>query len=111
VTFVSILGLAYGLSPKRSLAGMVIAIAALLVMPWLASRKRRLACLRADRALAADAAQSATCAYLAGSTLIGLVANAWLHLRWIDPVAGLIAVPFLIVEGRQAMRGDGCGCC
>ena len=111
VTFISIFGLTYGLKPKTSLVGMGIAAAALIVMPVLAWRKRRLARLRNDRALAADAVQSATCAYLAGLTLIGLAANAWLHFRWIDPVAGLIAVPILIIEGREAMRGETCGCC
>ncbi len=111
VTFISIMGLAYGLKPKTSLGGIGIAVAALIVMPVLAWRKRRLARLRNNPALAADAVQSATCAYLAALTLVGLAANAWLHLRWIDPVASLIAVPILIMEGREAMRGETCGCC
>ena len=38
------------------------------------------------------------------------ITSPWLHIRWIDPVAGLIAVPILIAEGRKALRGETCGC-
>lgn len=110
VTLISILGLTFGVKPETSFGGMGITVAALIVMPVLAWRKRRLARLSKDSALAADAVQSATCAYLASLTLIGLAANAWLHIRRIDPVAGLIAVPILIAEGRKAVRGETCGC-
>ena len=63
------------------------------------------------RALAADAVQSATCAYLAGLTLLGLVLNATLHIRWVDPLAALVAIPIIVVEARRALRGEACGCC
>ena len=110
VTLISILGLTSGVKPETSLGGIGITVAALIVMPVLAWRKRRLARLTKDSALGADAVQSATCAYLASITLIGLAANAWLHIRWIDPAAGLIAVPILIAEGRKALHGETCGC-
>lgn len=63
-----------------------------------------------NRALAADAMQSATCAYLAGVTLAGLVVYAMWQIRRADRVAALVAVPLLIVEGRRAWRGEGCAC-
>ena len=63
-----------------------------------------------NRALAADAVQSATCAYLAAITLAGLGVNAIFHIRWVDSVAALVAVPLLIIEGRKAMHGKNCGC-
>ena len=63
-----------------------------------------------DRALAADAVQSATCAYLAAVTLAGLAIFALWQVAWVDTVAALAAVPVLIVEGRRAWRGEGCGC-
>jgi len=80
------------------------------VMPVLAWMKRREAQRMNNRALAADATQSATCAYLAGVTLTGLVIFAVWQIRWVDTIAALIAVPILIVEGRRAWRGEGCGC-
>ena len=51
------------LHPKPTYAGIGIAIAALFAMPILAGLKRREARRRNNPALAADAAQSATCAY------------------------------------------------
>jgi len=90
--------------------GIGITALALLVMPVLAWMKRREAQRMNNRALAADATQSATCAYLAGVTLTGLVIFAVWQIRWVDTIAALIAVPILIVEGRRAWRGEGCGC-
>jgi divalent metal cation (Fe/Co/Zn/Cd) transporter len=83
---------------------------ALVAMPALAWLKRREARRIDNRALAADATQSATCAYLAGVTLAGLVAFAVWQVRWVDTVAALAAVPIVIVEGRRAWRGEGCRC-
>ena len=91
--------------------GMAITALALVVMPVLAALKRREARAMNNGALAADAAQSATCAYLAAVTLIGLAVNAVWHIAWVDSFAALIAVPILVVEGRRTWRGEGCGCC
>lgn len=96
---------------ETSYAGIGITIAALIVMPILAWLKRRTATLTGNRALAADAVQSVTCAYLAAVTLAGLAANALFHIRWIDSVAAFAALPVLIIEGRKAIRGENCDCC
>lgn len=103
--------LARGVVPETSCAGIGITAAALIVMPILAWLKRRTARATNDRALAADAVQSATCAYLAALTLIGLALNAAFHIRWVDSVAALAALPILVIEGRRAVRGEACGCC
>jgi divalent metal cation (Fe/Co/Zn/Cd) transporter len=95
---------------ETSCVGIAVTALALVVMPVLAWMKRRQARRMNNRALAADATQSATCAYLAGVTLAGLVVYAVWQIRWVDTVAALVAVPILIVEGRRAWRGDGCGC-
>lgn len=96
--------------PETSCAGIGITIAALVVMPLLAWGKRKTASSTNNRALAADAVQSATCAYLAGITLLGLALNALWHLRWADPVAALAAIPVLLIEGRRSLKGEPCGC-
>ena len=67
--------------------------------------KRREAKRIGNPALAADATQSATCAYLAAVTLAGLAINALWHVAWVDAVAALAAVPVLIVEGWRTWRG------
>lgn len=98
-------------APKEtSYLGIAVTVAALIVMPVLAWLKRRQARKLDNRALAADATQSATCAYLAAVTLAGLSAYAIWRIAWIDTVAALAAVPIVIVEGRRAWRGEGCGC-
>ena len=98
------------LRPETSWAGIGITVAALIAMPVLASLKRREARRSKNAALAADAVQSATCAYLALITLAGLALNAAFHIAWFDPVAALIAIPILIREGRMAWQGHACGC-
>jgi len=95
---------------ETSCMGIAVTALALMVMPMLAWMKRRQARLMNNRALAADATQSATCAYLAGVTLLGLAIYAVWRVRWVDTVAALVAVPLLIVEGRRAWRGEGCRC-
>lgn len=96
---------------ETSLLGMALTALALAGMPVLAWAKRRQARACNNRVLAADAAQSATCAYLAAVTLTGLVAYAWLHITWLDSAAALLAVPLLCMEARRTWRGEGCGCC
>jgi len=99
------------LRPDASRAGIGITIAALLAMPVLAWLKRREAYRSGNVALAADATQSATCAYLALIALTGLAVNAYFHIAWFDSVAALVAVPILLKEGRSAWKGQTCGCC
>jgi divalent metal cation (Fe/Co/Zn/Cd) transporter len=108
---VCIAALAYGNRVETSRLGIVITALALVVMPVLAGLKRSQARVLNNRALAADATQSATCAYLAAVTLAALAINAVWHFSWVDSAAALAAVPILIVEGRRTWRGEGCGCC
>jgi divalent metal cation (Fe/Co/Zn/Cd) transporter len=103
--------LALKLRPEASRAGIAITIAALFAMPVLAWLKRVEAHRSGNTALAADAAQSATCAYLAMIALLGVGVNALFHIAWFDAAAALMAIPILIKEGRSAWQGRPCGCC
>ena len=103
--------LALRMQPETSFSGIGITVAALIAMPILARLKRREARRSNNAALAADAVQSATCAYIALITLAGLAVNAVFHLPWFDSLAALAAIPILIKEGRSAWHGQGCGCC
>lgn len=104
-------GLTPGLRPRPSRAGIAITIAAMFAMPVLAWLKRREARRFGNAALAADATQSATCAYLALVALLGLAVNAWFHIAWFDTAAALAAVPILLQESRTACKGQTCKCC
>jgi divalent metal cation (Fe/Co/Zn/Cd) transporter len=110
VALVTVLSLLYRVKPGTSCSGIAIPFAALIVMPILAWAKRRTAQRTNNRALAADAVQSATCAYLAVIILAGLAINAVWHISWVDSVAALLALAILIVEGRRALHGESCGC-
>ena len=111
VAAIAVAALALRLQPEKSCSGIAITTAALIAMPVLAALKRREAGRSGNAALAADAVQSATCAYIALITLIGLAMNATFHFAWFDSAAALAAIPLLIKEGRSAWRGHECGCC
>ena len=109
----SIHALVSGHAPEYSVGGIIVAAAALVVMPLLAHAKRGVARQLGSAALDADAEQTDFCAYLAGIVLLGLVFNALLGCWWADPVAGLVMVPIIAREGWLTLRGktcaDGCG--
>jgi divalent metal cation (Fe/Co/Zn/Cd) transporter len=89
---------------QRSLVGIGILLAAAIVMPWLASRKRHLATITSSAALKADAAESALCGYMAWIALSGLVVNTIWHRSWADPVAALALTPLILREGWEAVH-------
>jgi divalent metal cation (Fe/Co/Zn/Cd) transporter len=111
VVAVALSSLVLGLRPESSRAGIAITIAALFAMPILAWMKRYEALRLGNTALAGDATQSATCAYLAAIALVGLSVNAVFHIGWFDAAAALAAVPVLLKEGGSAWKGQTCKCC
>lgn len=111
VAALAVASLVLGVHAEVSRAGIGITAAALVAMPILARLKRAEGRRRGNAALVADAAQTATCAYLALTALAGICVNAWFHLPWFDSVAAMAAVPFLVREGRSAWQGNTCACC
>jgi divalent metal cation (Fe/Co/Zn/Cd) transporter len=111
VSVIALAGLLRQVEADSSKLGIAITGGALLLMPLLARRKRAAAERTGNKALRADAVQSATCAYLAALTLAGLLLRSAFGLRWLDQAAALLAVPILIVEGRRARQGQTCSCC
>ena len=98
--------------PERSLPGILIAIAAVIVMPLLGRAKRRVAAQLSSRALHADSRQADFCAYLSAILLVGLLLHALLGWWWADPAAALIMTPIIAREGVQGLLGKGCDeCC
>src|SRR5262249_55218733 len=93
---------------EGSYVGIAVLLAAAIIMPWLSRRKRELSTLTCSNALRADAAQSSVCAYMSWIALAGIAINTVFHLPWIDSVAALALVPFILYEANRARKGDPC---
>ena len=91
---------------ERSVLGIAVAATSLILMPLLASAKRRVATGLGSRALAADATQTDVCMYLSAILLGGLALNAALGWWWADPLAALAMIPFIAKEGVEGLRGE-----
>ena len=92
--------------PDSSVPGVVIAAASLVVMPALAVAKRRVAVALGSATLAAEAAETALCAWLSGVLLVGLTLRIVAGWWWADPVAGLVIAALAVREGIEAWRVD-----
>ncbi|MGH9551445.1 MAG: cation transporter [Terriglobales bacterium] len=95
-------------TPQQSIPGIILAMASLIVMPFLARAKCQVAGRLGSAAMTGDAKQTEFCAYLSAILLIGLVLNATFGLWWADPSAALVMVPIIAREGVDALRGNNC---
>ena len=89
--------------------GILIGLVAKIGMPILAGYKLKVAARLNSSALRADAIEAIVCGYLSIVLMVGLAATRILGWWWLDSVAALALIPFLIKEGRAAMAGK-CGC-
>jgi divalent metal cation (Fe/Co/Zn/Cd) transporter len=97
-------------APERSIAGIIVAAASVVVMPLLARAKRRVAAGLGSGAMQADSRQTDFCTCLSAILLGGLLLNAIAGWWWADPVAGLAMVPIIAKEGLDGLRGKACSC-
>lgn len=97
-------------APKASPVGIAIAALSVVVMPFLARAKRRVAAKLESAAMRADSRQTDFCAYLSAILLAGLALNAAAGWWWADPAAGIVMVPIIAREGINALRGRACEC-
>jgi divalent metal cation (Fe/Co/Zn/Cd) transporter len=95
-----------GERPETSPLGIGITALSLVVMPLLALAKRRVGRRLGSRLVLADAAETALCAILSVSTLLGLVLYLLTGWTWLDAVAGFVIALFAVNEGREAWSGD-----
>ena len=108
VGFESLESFASQAAPDRSLPGILIAAASVVIMPVLARAKRKVADSIDSAAMRADARQTDFCLYLSVILLAGLALNAAFGWWWADPAAALIMVPIILREGLMAVRGEAC---
>ncbi len=108
VTFESLRALIGGGNPDASPVGIGLAIASLIVMPFLSWAQRRTGKALGSNAVVADGTQTLLCTYLSAVLLVGLVLNATLGWGWADPIAGLVIAAVAVREGVEAWKGEGC---
>jgi divalent metal cation (Fe/Co/Zn/Cd) transporter len=112
----SLYGLFAHIHPGNATSGIVISLLAVIVMPYLAQQKKRIAKEINSKALAGDAACSIVCAYMAGAVLVGLLLNYLFHWWWAEHVAGLLFLYWLVRETKEAFdtlrnKQHSCSCC
>ena len=95
-------------APEESALGIALAAVSLVLMPLVSWGKLRAAREIGSAALRAEAKETLACSYLSFTLLLGLVANAAAGWWWADPAAALLMVPWLVREGLEGVRGDGC---
>jgi divalent metal cation (Fe/Co/Zn/Cd) transporter len=100
----------HGGDAERSGAGVVIAALSVVVMPWLAREKRKVAASLGSCALESEAKQTEFCFYLSVILLVGMGAQWLLGWGWVDSAAALAMTPLMGMEGWKAWKGQGCGC-
>jgi len=94
---------------RESVWGIGIGLVAKVGMPILAGLKLKVAARLNSRALRADAMEAITCGYLSVVLIAGLAATRLFGWWWLDSIASLALVPFLVKEGREAVTGE-CRC-
>jgi divalent metal cation (Fe/Co/Zn/Cd) transporter len=91
--------------------GMALTGTSVVLMPLLGTAKHRLAVRLGSTATAGEGTQNVLCGIQAGAVLVGLAANAVAGAWWLDPLIGLFIAVVAVREGREAWRGETCGCC
>jgi divalent metal cation (Fe/Co/Zn/Cd) transporter len=94
--------------PASSPVGIGLAIASLVIMPFLSWAQRRTGRTLGSATVVADSTQTLLCTYLSAVLLVGLVLNATLGWGWADAIAGLVIAAVAVREGVEAWRGEGC---
>jgi len=108
VGFESARALITGAEADHSRVGIGLAIASLIIMPFISYAQRRTGRALGSNAVYADGTQTLLCTYLSAVLLVGLVLNATLGWSWADPVAGLVIAAVAVREGLEAWSGEGC---
>jgi divalent metal cation (Fe/Co/Zn/Cd) transporter len=97
-----------GQGAEFSLPGLTVTMLAIPIMYFLSRRKLQVANAIGSRALRTDAVESITCGWLAFLVVGALIAQLLIGTWWVDPIASIGIVWFLVREGREAWEGDEC---
>jgi divalent metal cation (Fe/Co/Zn/Cd) transporter len=100
----SVGGLVTGFQPADSVLGIAVAAIAIIAMPLLAFAKARANRLIGSASLRADIAETITCAYLAGVTLVGVALSMAFDMWWVQYLCALGLLIWLVPETREALE-------
>jgi hypothetical protein len=90
-------------TPSFNALALWVALSSSVITPWLAVRKRKLGERLQSPSLIGDAACSMTCALMAWTLLIGLLLQ-WTKIGWwVDPLAAIAILAFVIREGVESL--------
>jgi divalent metal cation (Fe/Co/Zn/Cd) transporter len=99
-----------GAVAETSWLGIALTAGTLVICPWLGRAKQRIGEQLGSRATYGEGMQNLLCAILAGAVLVGLAANTFFGLWWLDPAIALAIAAICVREGQKAWRGEECGC-
>ena len=89
--------------PNPSLLGIILAIASILVMPFLFYLKYKTGKSLNSNSLIADSKQTLACLYLSIALLFGLLLNYLYGIWQADPVVGIVIAIYLLKEGYEIL--------
>jgi len=104
LVLVGVGGLVARVHPDASPLGVAVSASAVIAMPILAWRKRRVNAAIRSSALRADIAETITCAYMAAATLAGVGLNLIAGWWWAEYVAALALLVFIGMETKEAVE-------
>ena len=93
---------ALGVRPESSPLGIVIAIGAVVIMPYLWWEKRKIGEETRNLPLSIDAVESITCLFMAIALLGGLLAEYFFGLWWADYLATGVILAFVAREAFES---------
>jgi len=102
IGFTAVYSYTTGLRPEGSPLGIIIAVAALIVMPYLYFQKKQIGRQTRSLSLSMDAIASITCILMATALLGGLLAEYFLGLWWADYLATGIILAFVAREAVES---------
>jgi len=102
----AIAGLVARIRPEPSALGLAVSAVAVIAMPLLAIAKSRVNRVVGSPSLKADIAETVSCAFLAAVTLGGLGASLAFGLWWLQYVASLALLAWLVPEAREALAAS-----
>jgi divalent metal cation (Fe/Co/Zn/Cd) transporter len=94
-----------GIKPESFPLGIAVALGAVIIMPVLWVRKRRIGRETNCAPLSMDAVQSAACFLMSLALLGGLLVNYFFGIGWADYVATVVILAFVAKESVEAFRG------
>lgn len=99
-----------------SYLGLALAIASGIIMPYLSRTKKRIGSKIGSQALRSDGSCNMVCAYMSWIVVAGAVLTAIMGWWWIDSIAALALVYYVIKEGWEAVeeargKAETFGCC